>query len=242
VLVVPPPAPPPRTASPGETLRALEKEIQDAVPTLGTLGPERCGAQIAAWVGKVRGLRDRLSPELSAAMRPAFRIFLEHLTQLRMEMEAHVVDALEPKWKAPDWDVYVEVNRARAEQRAPELSSDLLQMHYRAMLRALVLPHRRNVPEQAMPIITRAAEVLHSSDSLLQSAVRRHSSAWKVPASSAHEGAPAEPSAAPAVPSVSNGADAFVAQDPANPPAPGAGANPATPATVENEFDSLWTK
>jgi hypothetical protein len=241
VEVAPTPAPPPRAASPGETLRALEKEIQNAVPTLGTLGPERCGAQIAAWVGQVRGLRDRLSPEVSAAMRPAFRIFLEHLTELRMQMEAHIVDALEPKWKAPDWDAYVEVNRARAEQRAPELSSDHLQMHYRAMLRALVLPHRRNVPEQAMPIITSAAEVLHPSDSLLQSAVRRHSAAWKAPASSA----PAEPSgadAAPVAPVVAENVAAFAAENPATPPAQDAGASPVAPVTSENEFDSLWAK
>jgi len=246
--VAPPsPTPPSRTVSPGEALRALEKEIQDAVPTLGTFGPERCGAQIAAWVGQVRGLRDRLTPELSAAMRPAFRIFLEHLTQLRMEMEAHVVDALEPKWKAPDWDAYVEVNRARAEQRAPELSSDLLQMHYRSMLRALVLPHRRNVPEQAMPIITSAAEVLHPSDSLLQSAVRRHSAAWKVPASSTREESPAEPSVVDAASVAAVAVDAgFVAENPANPlanpPTPDAGASTVDPVTSENEYDSLWTK
>jgi hypothetical protein len=174
-------------------------------------------------------------------MRPAFRIFLEHLTELRMQMEAHIVDALEPKWKAPDWDAYVEVNRARAEQRAPELSSDHLQMHYRAMLRALVLPHRRNVPEQAMPIITSAAEVLHPSDSLLQSAVRRHSAAWKAPAPSA----PTEPSgadAAPISPVVAEDAGAFTPDNPATPPAQDAGGSPVAPVTSENEFDSLWAK
>jgi hypothetical protein len=50
---------PQRPATPGEVLRALEKEIQDAVPSLGALGPERCGARIAAWAGQVRELRDR---------------------------------------------------------------------------------------------------------------------------------------------------------------------------------------
>ena len=151
--VATPPAQAQRPAGPGELLHALEKEIQDAVATLGTLGPVRCSAQIAAWVGKVRGLRDRLPPDVSATMRPAFRIFLEHLGQLRLQMEAHVVDALEQDWKAPDWDVYVEVNRARAEERAPNVPRDKLQTHYRAMLRALVLPYRRNVPQQALPII-----------------------------------------------------------------------------------------
>jgi hypothetical protein len=242
--VAAPSAQPQRPASPGETLRALEKEIQDAVPTLGTLGPERCGAQIAVWVGKVRDMRDRLSPELSAAMRPAFRIFLEHLTQLRMEMEAHVVDALEPNWKAPDWEAYVEVNRARVEQRAPTLSADRLQLHYHAMLRALVLPHRRNVPEQAMPIITGASEVLSPGDSLLRSAVRRHSSAWKTPAPSTAKEPPAAPpvtDAASGEPTVADAVDTLA-------PAPSvkaketAGEIASDPVTSENEFDSTWTE
>ena len=243
-----PPAQPQRPASPGETLHALEKEIQDAVPTLGTLGPERCGAQIAVWVGQVRALRDRLSPELSAAMRPAFRIFLEHLTQLRMEMEAYVVDALEPNWKAPSWEAYVEVNRACVEQRAPVLSADTLQVHYHAMLRALILPHRRNVPEQAMPIITGASEVLPPGDTLLHSAIRRHSSAWQAPASPPPEESPAPlpladaaPVEPPVAPSIADAVDASVLEAPADAPAQDAGEPPA-PLTSENEFDSLWTK
>jgi hypothetical protein len=108
-------------------------------------------------------------------MRPAFRIFLEHLTELRAAMEAHFVDALEPKWNPPSWADYVEVNRARAEGRAPVLSADRLVAHHRSMLRALVLPHRRNVPEQALPVIAAAAEVLPADDGLLRSARRRHS-------------------------------------------------------------------
>ncbi len=230
-VVVAPPVQPARPFSPGEVLHALEKEIQDAVPNLGTLGPERCSAQIAAWAGQVRGLRDRLPPDVAATMRPAFRIFLEHLTQLRVEMEAHVVDALEPNWKSPDWDAYVEVNRARAEQRKPALSSDQLQMHHRSMLRALVLPHRRNVPEHAVAIIDAAAEALHPEDSLLQSAMRRHSSVRKSQTMDA----------------IDSGAV------PAAPGAEEAGATPEVPAQAtpetdgasvpsENEFDSLWTK
>jgi hypothetical protein len=232
-VVVPPLAPSQRSASPGETLHALEKEIQNAVPTLGTLGPERCGAQIAVWVGQVRALRERLSPELSAAMRPALRIFLEHLTQLRMEMEAYIVDAL-------DWEAYVEVNRACVEQRAPELTSDRLRLYYHAMLRALVLPHRRNVPQQARPIITGASEVLTPGDTLLHSAVRRHSSAWKVPSPS--KDAPAAPPvAASAVPVVTDTIDAAPAHvAPAAAPAQNAGEPPAAPMT--GEFDSTWTK
>jgi hypothetical protein len=237
-VVVPPLAPSQRSASPGETLHALEKEIQNAVPTLGTLGPERCGAQIAVWVGQVRALRERLPPELAAAMRPAFRIFFEHLTQLRMEMEAYIVDALEPNWKAPDWEAYVEVNRARVEQRAPELTSDRLRLYYHAMLRALVLPHRRNVPQQARPIITGASEVLTPGDTLLHSAVRRHSSAWKVPSPS--KDAPAAPSvAAAATPAVADAVDAAHVA-PAAAPAQNAGEAPADPMT--GEFDSTWTK
>jgi hypothetical protein len=245
-IVVPPLASTQQPAAPGETLHTLEKEIQNAVPTLGRLGPERCGAQIAVWAGQVRALRERLSPELSAAMRPAFRIFLEHLTQLRMEMEAHIVDALEPNWAAPDWESYVEVNRARVEQRAPELTSDRLRLYYHAMLRALVLPHRRNVPQQAMPIITGASAALTPGDTLLRSAVRRHSSAWKVP--SASTDAPAAPPVAegksvtlPAAPVVADVVDTAPTPDvPAAAPAQSAAEPTAAPLT--GEFDSPWTK
>jgi hypothetical protein len=238
-IAVAPPVQAPRPASPGDVLRALEKEIQNAVPTLGTLGPERCGAQIAAWVGQVRGLRDRLPPDVSATMRPAFRIFLEHLTQLRVEMEAHVVDALEPNWKAPDWDAYVEVHRARAEQRAPSLSIDRLHMHHRAMLRALVLPHRRNVPGQAAAIINAAAEALHPEDSLLQSAIRRHRSTLPAPAPATPETSPvASPGTASVAPANSGTPDEAAAEVPAQT----ADTPPADPVTAENEFDSLWTK
>jgi hypothetical protein len=173
---------PQRPATPGEFLRALEKEIQNAVPSLGALGPERCGAQVAAWTGQVRELRDRLTPELSAAMRPAIRIFLEHLTELRAAMDAHFVDALEPKWSAPDWGDYIEVNRARVEGRPPALSADKLETYHRAMLRALVQPHRRNVPSQATPVIAAAAAFLPADDGQLRSAIRRHSSEWQAKA------------------------------------------------------------
>jgi len=240
--VATPPAQAQRPAGPGELLHALEKEIQDAVATLGTLGPVRCSAQIAAWVGQVRGLRDRLPPDVSATMRPAFRIFLEHLGQLRLQMEAHVVDALEQDWKAPDWDVYVEVNRARAEERAPNVPRDKLQTHYRAMLRALVLPYRRNVPQQALPIIDEAAQVLPPDDNLLQSARRRHRAVTQerqpepATAERAAEPAPEQPApprdaqgeAEAAEPSETE--TAFpVADVPAQPP-------------QEDEFDSPWLK
>jgi hypothetical protein len=237
--VLTPPVQSHRPAGPGDLLHALEKEIQDAVPTLGTLGPVRCAAQIAAWVGQVRGLRDRLPPDVSATMRPAFRIFLEHLAQLRLQMEAHVVDALEQDWKAPDWDVYVEVNRARAEQRPPNLSRDQLQMHYRAMLRALVLPYRRNVPQQALPIIEDAAQVLSPDDNLLQSARRRHRAvtpeqqarpAGVEAATPAPEPAPAKSEEAAIAPSEPETETAFPdATLPVQPP-------------QEDEFDSPWLK
>jgi hypothetical protein len=235
-IVVAPPVQPSRPTSPGDVLRALEKEIQNVVPTLGTLGPELCGAQISAWVGQVRGLRDRLAPDVAAAMRPAFRIFLEHLTQLRIEMEAHVVDALEPNWKAPDWDAYVEVNRAHVEQRAPALSIDRVHMHHRAMLRALILPHRRNVPGQAAAVVNAAAEALHPEDSLLQSAIRRHLPALPV---QAQEGSPATaPEAAPVA--QSNGES--LGESAAQVPAQVTDTAPVAPVTAENEFDILWTK
>jgi hypothetical protein len=115
-------------------------------------------------------------------MRPAIRIFLEHLTELRAAMDAHFVDALEPKWNAPDWGDYIEVNRARAEGRPPALSTDKLETYHRAMLRALVQPHRRNVPAQAIPVIAAAAEFLPADDGQLRSAIRRHSSEWQAKA------------------------------------------------------------
>jgi hypothetical protein len=239
-IVVAPPAQPARPTSPGDVLRVLEKEIQNAVPTLGTLGPDRCAAQIAVWTGQVRGLRDRLPPDVAATMRPAFRIFLEHLTQLRVEMEAHVVDALEPNWKAPDWDAYVEVNRARALQRAPELSIDRLHMHHRAMLRALVLPHRRNVPGQAAAIIDAAAGALHPEDSLLQSAIRRHRPAPPAQAPEPSVGSSAAPSVADAALATQPSSEPL-GEAVADVPAPAANA-PAEPVTAENEYDSLWTK
>jgi len=237
-VFIAPPVQAQRPASPGDVLHALEKEIQNAVPTLGTLGPERCGAQIAAWVGRVRGLRDRLPADVSATMRPAFRIFLEHLTELRTQMEAHLVDALEPNWKAPDWDAYVEVNQACAEQRAPEISIDRVHNYHRAMLRALVLPHRRNLPGQAAAIINAAAKSLHPEDSLLQSAIRRHRAA--MPSQTAAESqnpasVPSVAEAAPATPTSNVPGDAV-----ADVPAPNNA--PAPPVTAENEFDSTWTK
>ena len=187
------PVAPPRSTTPGDHLRALEKEIQDAVPSLAALGPERCGAQIAAWTGAVRELRDGLPADLSATMRPAFRIFLEHLMQLREAMEAHVVDALEPSWSTPDWGAYVEVNRACAEQRSPDLPQERLEVHHRTMLRALLKPHRRNVAQQALPIIDAAAKVLPPGDAQLRSAMRRHATAWTRPPQPAAATVPQEP-------------------------------------------------
>jgi hypothetical protein len=189
-----PVAPPPQRqeSSPGEHLRALEKEIQDAVPSLAALGPDRCGAQIAVWAGQIRELRDRLPASVSATMRPAFRIFLEHLTELRAAMDAHFVDALEHTWSAPDWPVYIEVNRARVEQRKPSVSQDKLEQHHRAMLRALLKPHRRNVAAQALSVINAAAEVLPAEDGQLRSALRRHRGAWQEHAPTARPDAPSE--------------------------------------------------
>jgi hypothetical protein len=259
----------PRPATPGEFLRALEKEIQDAVPFLGRLGPERCGAQIAAWSGQVRELRDRLPPEVSAAMRPATRIFLEHLTELRAAMEASFVDALEPKWKPPSWSDYIEVNRARAERRPPALPADRLEAHHRAMLKALLQPHRRNVPEQAVAIIDAAAEVLPADDGQLRSARRRHGAGWrattgpeteepKTPAETESTPAPgpdatppgegsAEPTAAAPCDAMPEPApDEASAAAPDGSPAPGPAAEPAAttdaPAANESEFEQPWTK
>ena len=241
-MVEAPPVQPQRPASPGDVLRALEKEIQNAVPSLGTLGPERCTAQIAAWTGQVRGLRDRLPPDVSATMRPAFRIFLEHLTQLRVEMEAHVVDALEPNWKSPDWDAYVEVNRARVEERAPALSTDRQHIHHRSMLRALVLPHRRNVPQHAAAIIKAAAEALHPEDSLLQSAIRRHSADRQPQAADVPTNLPPPPPHVAPIAQANAEALGKVAQEvPAQAPDQNETANDP-PMTAENEFASTWSK
>jgi len=245
------PVAPMRPTTPGDLLRALEKEIQDAVPFLAEMGPERCAARIAAWTGTVRELRDRLPPDVSATMRPAFRIFLEHLVQLREAMEAHVVDALEPSWNTPDWGAYVEVNRAMAEQRTADLPSDRLIVHHRTMLHALLKPHRKNVPAQAIPIIQAAAQVLPATDAQLRSAMRRHAMAWgkvagvtaatnpaTVPDKPASTAAPA-PAAAPAAEQPVGAAEktgefVAVANDSVAPTG-----DPAPPA--DSEFDLPWT-
>lgn len=226
----PPAAPayePPRPSTPGGALRALEKEIQDTVPTLGRLGPERCAAQIAVWAGQVRDLRDRLPPDVAATMRPAFRIFLEHLGQLQGAMEAQVVDALEPTFNAPDWDIYIEANRARVEQRPPRLSDDQLHVFHRTMLRALILPHRRNANQEAIAILEAASRALPPTDPQLQSALRRFASLWKTRAE------PAAPKPEAAEPAASEPA--------ANPPVP-AETSTEPAATPDSEFDSPWVK
>ena len=239
--VVTPPVPPPppreptRATTPGDVLRALEKEIQHVVPTLGRLGPERCAAQIAVWAAQVRELRDRLPPDVAATMRPAFRIFLEHLTQLQGAMEAQVVDALEPTFNAPDWDVYIEANRARLEERPPQLSDDKLQVHNRTMLRALILPHRRNANTEAIAIIEAASRGLPASDPQLQSALRRFASLWKSQISAAEaskSGPEAVPTDAPANQEAPATAEPTLATDTPT----------AEPVAAEDEFESPWLK
>ena len=229
----------PRPNTPGEVLRALEKEIQEAVPSLGRLGPERCAAQIAVWTGQVRDLRDRLPPDVAATMRPAFRIFMEHLTQLRVAMEAQVVDALEPTFIAPDWEIYIEANRATVEQRPPNLPDDKLQVHHRTMLRALVLPYRRNANKEAIAIIEAASRALPPNDPQLQSALRRFASLWKSRGGQAEAGASvAEPVEAPPSPPAP---PQETPPEPAEPKTEPTGPEPEA-APAESEFDSPWTK
>lgn len=229
------PREPARPSTPGDVMRALEKEIQNAVPKLGTLGPERCAAQIAVWTGQIRLLRDSLPPDVSATMRPAFRIFFEHLEQLRVAMEAQVVDALEPTFIAPDWEAYIEANRARVEQRPPRLPDDKLQVYHRTMLRALIQPHRRNANQEVLSIMEAARRALPPNDPQLQSALRRFASVWKA-AHPPAETTPATPKPQPAEPEAPATA----------PPAPQSTANGSStpePATDdEDDFESTWTK
>jgi hypothetical protein len=239
VPIAPPPVvvvrEPVRPSTPGDVLRALEKEIQNAVPTLGTLGPERCTAQIAVWSGQVREVRDRLPPDVATTMRPAFRIFLEHLAQLQVAMEAQVVDALEPTFNAPDWEVYIEANRARVEQRPPRLPDEKLQIFHRTMLRALILPHRRNASQEAIKILEAASRALPPTDPQLQSALRRFASLWKTRAAAAP--IEAGQSTTPPAPSIPGTAVTPPAVEPPSPPSP-----PSTPASPDSEFDSPWIK
>jgi hypothetical protein len=235
--VAPPPVAAPREpvrpSTPGDVLRALEKEIQDAVPKLGTLGPERCAAQIAVWTGQIRLLRDSLPPDVSATMRPAFRIFLEHLAQLRIAMEAQVVDALEPTFTAPDWEAYIEASRARVEQRPPRLPDDKLQVYHRTMLRALIQPHRRNANQEVLGIIEAARRALPSNDPQLQSALRRFASVWKAAHPPVQPAAPKPEAAAPKAPS-----PAQPAPQPTNDEA--SKAEPTNSA--DDDFESPWIK
>jgi hypothetical protein len=220
------PREPIRPSTPGDVLHALEKEIQDAVPTLGTLGPARCAAQIAVWSGQIRQLREILPPDVAATMRPAFRIFLEHLDQLQVAMEAQVVDALEPTFTAPDWDVYIEANRARVEQRPPRLSDDKLQVHHRTMLRALIQPHRRNANQEVLGIIEAARRALPPNDPQLSSTLRRFASVWKAAHPPVQAPADSQPSEA--------------TPDTAEPTSPTAA--PETAPSPDSEFDSPWIK
>ncbi len=253
----PPPPPPPAPTTPGELLRALEKEIQDTVPALSALPPDRAGAQIAAWAGQVRELREQLPSELAALMRPAIRIFLEHLTDLRSALDAAFVDALEPRWRPPDWGAYIEAHRARAEGRAPALDTERLVAHHRAMLKALVQPHRRNVPAQAEPVIAAAAEVLPATDGQLRSAIRRHRGSAARPEPVADTGSadetlplPEGPETEPPAPleapppedtpaaETASGESALAPEA----PAADAGLGETPPADDADEFDRLWTK
>lgn len=222
------PREPVRPSTPGDVLHALEKEIQDAVPKLGTLGPERCAAQISVWTGQLRLLRESLPPDVSATMRPAFRIFLEHLAELRIAMEAQVVDALEPTFTAPDWEAYIEANRARLERRPPRLPDDKLQVYHRTMLRALIQPHRRNANQEVLGIMEAARRALPDNDPQLHSAMRRFASVWKA----AHP--PVQPAPAEAKPA---------AAEPAVTSAEATDQDSSTAETsAEHEFDSTWTK
>ncbi len=151
------------------------------------------------------------------------------------------MDALEHNWKAPDWDAYVEVNRARVEQREPAMTVDRLRVHHHAMLRSLVLPYRKNVPEQATAIINAAADVLPPDDSLLQSAIRRHRAASQAQASpSAEEMVSTAPDsdATSVAPLASDVPEAIAPEAPTQAPGDGAG----NPQAGEGEFDKAWTK
>jgi hypothetical protein len=229
------PREPVRPSTPGDILRVLEKEIQNAVPTLGTLGPERCTAQIAVWSGQVRELRDYLPADVAATMRPAFRIFLEHLTQLQIAMEAKVVDALEPTFTAPEWETYIEANRARVEQRPPRLSDDKLQVFHRTMLRALLLPHRRNANQEAIVIIEAASRGLPPSDPQLQSTLRRFASIWRNRAGQAPVEAGKTEQEAEAPSHTTEIASPAKETPTTTPPVD-------QPVSPENEFDSPWMK
>jgi hypothetical protein len=166
-------------------------------------------------------------------MRPAFRIFLEHLGQLQAAMEARVVDALEPTFIAPDWEIYIEANRARVEERTPRLSDDQVQVFHRTMLRALILPHRRNANREAIAVIEAASRALPADDPQLQSALRRFASVWKAratqPTAEPHREQPSSPSAR------------VEAAQPGEEKAPSATPDEST-ATPEGEFDSPWVK
>jgi hypothetical protein len=156
-------------------------------------------------------------------------------------MEVEVVDALEPTFIAPDWEIYIEANRAVVERRPPMLPDDKLQVHHRTMLRALVLPHRRNANREAIAIIEAASRGLPPSDPQLQSALRRFASLWKAHLGPAAEAsAPenqAEPSASPPGEHQEEKAEKAAAEPVAEAPVP---PEPSTPG--ENEFDSPWLK
>jgi hypothetical protein len=107
-----------------------------------------------------------------------------------------------------------------------------MQVHHRTLLRALVLPHRRNANQQAIEIIEAASRGLPPNDPQLQSALRRFASLLKSHAGPAEVSAP-ENRAEPSV--TSEHVDDKAAAEKDETPAPSA-------APGENEFDSPWVK
>jgi hypothetical protein len=163
----------PQTAKPADELKAIEEEIMGAAQFLGELGPDRCAAQIAVWAGRARALQQKLPPEAAAHRHAAFRIFFGRLTRLRAEMEAGIVDALNPAWSTVDWDTYVAMNQAALEQKPALVALDKQQLYFRTMLRSLQLPHRRGAWREARAILAAAARVLPETDPDLSAARRR---------------------------------------------------------------------
>jgi hypothetical protein len=183
----------PQAAKPADELKAIEEEIMGAAQFLGELGPDRCAAQIAIWAGRARALQQKLPPEAAAHRHAAFRIFFGRLTRLRAEMEAGIVDALNPAWSTIDWDTYVAMNQAALEQKPALVPLDKQQLYFRTMLRSLQLPHRRGAWREARAILAAAARVLPDGDPDLTAARRRFGRGEETAEPEAEEaGAPAE--------------------------------------------------
>jgi hypothetical protein len=91
-----------------DPLRQIEDEMRDQIQELPRLSREACGAQIAAWGGRVRMVEE------AHGNRVAVELLLEKLRALARAMEVGHIEALVTSWRTADWPAYIRRNEALA--------------------------------------------------------------------------------------------------------------------------------